>query len=123
MQIRVFQVGGGSRRGNSLMVGLFAVGAGILFISFGLVLLAALATVGAVAGAGALLLRALRGPRSTPDSQLRDGWRATLDPRLEVRMADDDDFDAARRLAAGGHQRLDPANRIEPPGDAPSTER
>ena len=123
MQIRVFQIGGGSRRGNSLVVGLFAVGAGILFLSFGLILLAALATVGVVAGAGALLLRALRGPRGMPEPQLRDGWRATLDPRLEVRMADADDSDVAGRLAAGGGQRLDPANRIEPPGDAHSTER
>jgi hypothetical protein len=118
MQIRVFQVGGGSRRGSSLVVGLFAVGAGILFVSFGLILLAALATVGVVAGAGALLLRALRGPRRAPDPQLRDGWRATLDPRFEVRVADDDD----RGVAVGG-QRLDPANRIEAAGDVPSAER
>ena len=123
MQIRVFQIGGGSRRGSSLVVGLFAVGAGILFVSFGLVLLAALATVGVIAGTGALVLRALRGPRRAPDPQLRDGWRAALDPRLEVRVADDDDPGAATRVAAGGNQRLDPANRIEARGDAPSTER
>lgn len=121
MQIRVFQIGGGSRRGSSLLVGAFAVGVGVLFLSFGLILLAALATVGVVAGAGALLLRALRGPRRAPEPQLRDGWRATLDPRLEVRMADDDDI--AGRLAAGGGQRLDPANRIEATGDAPPVER
>lgn len=85
-----------------------AVAAGILFLAFGLMLLAGLAAVGIVAGAGTLLLRALRGPRPLPDAQLQDGWRASLDPRLEI-------------SPVVGEQPLDPAKRIDSPDDHPST--
>lgn len=94
MQIRVFQLhsGGasaGSRRGG-LLLGLLALGAGALLLVFGLVLLASLAAVGVVAGAGALLFRGLRGLRGgRRDAGVPigppDGWQEGLDPRLEVR--------------------------------------
>jgi len=91
MQIRVFQLhsGGasaGGRRGG-LLLGLLALGAGALLLVFGLVLLASLAAVGVVAGAGALLFRGLRGGRRDTGVPIGppDGWQEGLDPRLEVR--------------------------------------
>lgn len=86
MQIRVIRLG----RGSGPLLGVLAVGAGLLAVVFGLVLLAVLAGVAAVATTGALLLRGLRGPRRSPAEQLEppDGWRAPLDPRLEVRIVD-----------------------------------
>lgn len=95
MQIRVFQFGAGGKRGG-LAIGALAIALGGLFLVFGLLLLAALATVGVVAGAGALLLRALRGGRRPAELEPPDGWRARLDPSLEVRPA------PAERLPGGG---------------------
>lgn len=94
MQIRVIRFGSGGRRGG-LALGAMAVAIGGLFIVFGLMLLAALATVGVVAGAGALLLRGLRrmrgpGAPTQPELAMMD-----LDPALEVRPPDD-----ARRIAS-----------------------
>lgn len=100
MQVRVFRIGGGSRLAG-IATAVAVLGIGALLMAFGLVLLAALAAVGMVAGTGALLLRALRGGRPTATPTALDGWRAPLDPALEVR-------------ADGGAA----APRELPPGDA-----
>lgn len=97
MQIRVIQFGGGGRRGR-ITLGLLALTVGGVLLAFGLLLLAALAAGGIVAGAGAMLLRAFRGGRGAARSTLAppDGWRAGLDPHLEVRPRDE-----ASRLLPG----------------------
>jgi len=68
-------------RGTSLLVGLLVLGAGLGLLVLGLALLAGIAIVGGVLGAGILAYRALRGQRPPPVEQ---GATPGLDPALEV---------------------------------------
>ena len=69
-------------RGVPIVVSFLVVGAGLALLLLGLALLAGIAIVGGVLGAGVLLYRTIRGQRPTP---LRGSPQTSeLDPSLEV---------------------------------------
>jgi hypothetical protein len=79
MQVYTFST---KNRLVALLVTLVVLGAGAALLFLGLALLAGLAVVGGVLGAGMLAYRAIRGP--SPASLHRAPSMSGLDPTLEV---------------------------------------
>ena len=79
MNIRIVTLGGGRpSRAKTIALAIAALAIGGIFLAFGIALIASLAVVGAIVGAGLAIRRALRG---RPSLSVRE---RPLDPSLEV---------------------------------------
>ena len=102
MQVYTFSTFRTKNRVVATLTALVVLGAGAAVLLFGLALLAGVAIVGGVLGAGVLAVRALRGEGRVP---LRgSSTTSTLDPSLEVfpepsRIAHPGPNDDPRRIA------------------------
>jgi hypothetical protein len=102
MQVYTFKT---KNRLVALLVTLVVLGAGAALLFLGLALLAGLAVVGGVLGAGALGYRAIRGPTHPP---LRSSSSVSgLDPALEV-------YPEARAIDAPAAEPNDGSRRLGP---------
>jgi hypothetical protein len=100
MQVYTFST---KNRLVALLVTLVVLGAGAALLFLGLALLAGLAVVGGVLGAGALAYRAIRGPTHAPLRSAVSG----LDPALEV-------YPEARAIDAPAAEPNDDRRRLGP---------